>query len=96
MMYIKELQNQKDKRVQNFGKNIFINALINQKQNIGTKQKYKAEQILICICGSYMKRLYKLSFIYLPTGEYVQELSHYHQSPQNLSIKYKTQQHKDM
>lgn len=44
-----------------------------------------------------MKRLYKLSFVYLPTGEYVQELRHYHQSPENLSIKYsKTQQHKDM
>lgn len=52
---------------------------------------------MICICGSYMKRLYKLSFVYLPTGEYVQELRHYHQSPENLSIKYsKTQQHKDM
>lgn len=43
---------------------------------------------MICICGSYMKRLYKLSFVYLPTGEYVQELRHYHQSPENLSIKY--------
>lgn len=44
-----------------------------------------------------MKRLYKLLFVYLPIGEYVQELRHYHQSPRNLSIKYsKTQQLKDM